>query len=159
MLRAQEILAEGHWARGDEAGQVVLSFDDRFRRRIRIVVAEIGNVLLDLPHARVLRDGDALRLEDGRIVAIRAADEPLMEVRAPSPGLLMRLAWHIGNRHLPARLDLDRILLRYDHVIAAMLSGLGGIVTEIWAPFDPESGAYAGPTTEGHGDHHHHHHG
>ncbi len=156
MLRAQEILAEGHWSPGDEAGQVVLSFDDRFRRRIRIEVTEIGDVLLDLPHARVLRDGDAMRLEDGRIVAIRAADEPLMEVRARSTGLLMRLAWHIGNRHLPARLDMDRILLRHDHVIAAMLSGLGGTITEIRAPFDPEGGAYASSTPDGHGDHHHH---
>jgi len=158
MLRAREILIEGRWSPGNEAGQVVLSFDDRFRRRIRIEVAAIGDVLLDLPHARILRDGDALRLDDGRIVAIRAADEPLMEVRAPSPILLMRLAWHIGNRHLPARLDADRILLRHDHVIAAMLRGLGGTVTEIRAPFDPEGGAYASPAPDGHGDHHHHHH-
>jgi urease accessory protein len=156
MQTAQEIVPAGHWLFGDAAGHIELAFDDRFRRRFRLRVREIGDVLLDLPQARVLRDGEALRLEDGRLIAIHAAKEPLIEVRAASPGLLMRLAWHIGNRHLPARLTADRILLRRDHVMAAMLTGLGAHVRDIDAPFDPEGGAYAEAST-GHQDHDHHH--
>lgn len=161
MQTAQEVVPAGLWRAGDEAGQVVLVFDDRFRRRFRLKVEGFGDVLLDLPQARVLRDGDALRLGDGRLIAIRAADEPLIDVRAASPTLLMRLAWHIGNRHLPARLEADRILLRRDHVIAAMLTGLGAEVREVDAPFDPEGGAYTEAPTGHHHDHvsgeHHHH--
>ena len=159
MRTARIVAPAGKWAAGSEAGCVTLAFDDRFRRRLRLDAGAAGPILLDLPQARVLRDGDALRLEDGALIAVHAAHEPLMEVRAAHPELLMRLAWHIGNRHLPARLEAARILLRRDHVIAAMLRGLGGEVIEVMAPFDPEGGAYgeAGTTaSHGHGGMHVH---
>jgi urease accessory protein len=150
MHRVREIVARG-WT-GAAAGTVRLAFDARYRRRARLDVEGVGAVLLDLARPRVLQDGEALRLDDGRLIRIEAAAEPLLEVRAGTPALLMRLAWHIGNRHLPAQIEADRILIRPDHVIAAMLHGLGGAVRAVEAPFDPEGGAYAGPGAHAHAD-------
>src|SRR3546814_13640947 len=74
--------------------------------------------------------------------SVKAAPEPLVEVRAPTPELLARLAWHLGNRHLPAEIHADCILIRDDHVIVDMLKGLGAAVQAVGAPFDPEGCAY-----------------
>lgn len=158
MLRADTILPAGSWA--DARDTITLDFDDRFRRRKAFVAAGGLAFLLDLAEATVLRDGDALRLEDGSLVAIRAAPEPLIEVTAGGAISLARLAWHLGNRHLPAEIDGSRILIRHDHVIEAMLRGLGAGVREVLAPFNPEGGAYgehnrAEHHPHGH-DHHHH---
>ncbi len=100
--------------------------------------------LLDLPKAVALRGGDGLLLGDGRIVEVRAAREPLLAITAGDPHHLLRLAWHLGNRHLSAQIEPERILIRPDHVIAEMLRGLGGGVAEVSEPFDPEGGAYSG---------------
>jgi len=107
--------------------------------------------LLDLPRTVVLERGDGLALDDGSWVEVQPAKEPLIEVLAQSPRLFARLAWHIGNRHLPAQIFDDRILLREDAVIAEMLRGLGAELRRIEAPFTPERGAYDGAL----GDHHH----
>ena len=119
--------------------------------------------LLDLPEAVALRHGDRLLLEDGRTVEVRAAPEDLMEARATSPEHLVRTAWHVGNRHLACEVHADRLVLRYDHVIAHMLIDQGCTVTRVHAPFQPESGAYghAHDHEHDHGHHHHHdhHHG
>ena len=122
--------------------------------------------LLDLAESAVLRHGDGLVLEDGRVVEVRAKPEPLLEVRGRDGHHLARLAWHLGNRHLPAAIEASRILIRPDHVIAAMLVGLGATVTAVEAPFDPEGGAYAaggnghpGAHPHGAGGHEHHPHG
>ncbi len=106
--------------------------------------------LLDLPEARLLRHGEGLELEDGRVVEVRAAPESLMQVRGRDVRHLLALAWQIGNRHLEAQISEDRILIRQDPVIRTMLEGLGGKVTDVEAPFNPEGGAYA------HGHDHHH---
>jgi urease accessory protein len=82
-------------------------------------------------------------LEDGRLIEVRAKPEPLFEVRAHDAQQLARLAWHLGNRHVPASIAPDRILIRPDHVIAGMLVGLGGRISAVEAPFDPEPGAYS----------------
>ena len=108
--------------------------------------------LLDLETAVVLRGGDALVLEDGRLVEVVAAPEPLLEIRGRDPQHLVRLAWHLGNRHLPVQFVGPHIRIRLDHVIRDMVHGLGGHAEAIEAPFDPEPGAYAG------GQHHHHDH-
>jgi urease accessory protein len=162
MRRATTVLVAGSWDAAQAADSVLLGYDDRFRRRLRIEGRSGTVLLLDLPEARHLRDGDGLRLDDGALILVTAAPEPLTEVRA-EPALLMRLAWHIGNRHLPAMLAPDRILIRRDHVIAAMLRGLGGEVRDIDGPFDPEGGAYSARAPQhdhGHShDHGHHHHG
>lgn len=99
--------------------------------------------LLDLEAAIALRGGDALVLEDGRLVEVVAAAEPLVEVRGVDPAHLLRLAWHLGNRHLPTQITGRGLRIRRDHVIEEMLRGLGARVTPIEAPFDPEGGAYA----------------
>jgi urease accessory protein len=83
-----------------------------------------------------------LRLEDGRIVGVEASPEQLVVVTAADAATLVRLAWHIGNRHVPAQLEPDRILIRDDAVIVNMLHGLGATVTPVMAAFTPETGAY-----------------
>jgi len=106
--------------------------------------------LLDLPEAQLLRQGDGLLLEDGRVIEVLAAPEELYEVRGRNARHLTALSWQIGNRHLAAQILDDRILIRRDTVIGTMLEGLGATITEISAPFDSEGGAY--------GDHAGHHH-
>jgi urease accessory protein len=138
---------------GESADAVTLDYDLRHRRRIAMTAADGLNFLLDLPRPERLRDGDQLLLEDGRRVRVIAAPEPLAEIRASGPGELVRIAWHLGNRHLPVMLEPERILIRRDHVIEDMAAQLGATVRHVEAPFDPEPGAYAGA-----GGHHHHHH-
>ena len=114
--------------------------------------------LLDLPSARLLRHGDGLVLDDGRIIEVRAEPEALMEIRGRDARHLLTLAWQIGNRHLAAEITSDSIRIRHDHVIREMLVGLGASVTDINSPFDPEGGAYGGAHADHH-DHGHDHHG
>jgi urease accessory protein len=142
LIRAVEILPPGKWPGSNAADRIVLTFDERHRRRLRYVACGGTTFLLDLPRAAVLHAGDGLRLEDGRIVSVEASPEQLVEVTAANAGALVRLAWHIGNRHLPAQLEPDRILIRDDTVIVNMLLGLGAKVTPVLAAFTPETGAY-----------------
>ena len=157
MLRATRILPVGTWHSG-AADTVVLDYDGRHRRRMAMEGKGGLAFLLDLNEAVPLKDGDGLVLDDGRMVAVAAAPEPLAEVTASSPEELLRLAWHIGNRHLPAELGGGRIRIRRDHVIEDMVTGLGGSVRHVAAAFDPEGGAYHGGGHGGHGGHHHHEH-
>ena len=146
---ARAILPGGQWEASREAGRVLIDFDRRHRRRI-VLATEVGEeILVDLPHAVRLRDGDGLQTEDGRVIRVVAKPEPLLEIHAHGPAELVRIAWHLGNRHLPVQLLGDRIGIRADHVMADMVHGLGGHAHTIEAPFDPEGGAYAG-------GHHHH---
>ncbi|WP_102108517.1 urease accessory protein UreE [Oceaniglobus roseus] len=139
---------------------IALDYDARFLRRKRLTTAAGLSFLLDLPETVSLTEADALELDDGTIVAVRAAPEPLIEITAPD---LARLAWHIGNRHTPCQIEQDRLLIREDHVLAAMLERLGAYLHRIEAPFRPEGGAYGHGRTLGHdhgpepGHHHHHH--
>src|SRR6201994_399649 len=112
--------------------------------------------LLDLENAVALRGGDALVLEDGRLIEVVAAPEPLIEIKGSDPHHLIRVAWHLGNRHLPTQIMPKGLRIRRDHVIEAMVKGLGARVVEIEAPFDPEGGAYAG-SAHGHANEHYHH--
>lgn len=156
MLRATIIKHRGEWRAKEASDRIELSFDQRWRRRLTLTSAGGLAFLLDLPHAQVLRGGDALVLEDGRIIAVDAAGEELLEARAGASTSLARLAWHLGNRHTPTAIEPDRILVRHDHVLADMLRGLGADVRAVIAPFDPEGGAYA--TGNGHAQRPHHHH-
>lgn len=153
MIRATQVLPAGSWPVSSAVDHIVLDFDARHRRRFRYVAEQGTDFLLDLPRATVLNDGDGLHLEDGRIICVNAAPEVLLEITAASAQELVRLAWHIGNRHLPAELSASRILIRQDHVIEAMLIGLGAQVCKKMAPFTPESGAYAGAHSHGHEEH------
>ncbi len=159
MIRATAVLPRGHWSDAQGAAAladtVVLHFDDRHRRRIAMTGTKGLDFLLDLPDAVALRGGDALLLDDGRLVEVVAAAEPLIEVRGRTPGDLVRLAWHIGNRHLSAQVMANALRIRGDHVVEEMLRGLGASVVEIEAPFDPEGGAYAGAANATIGHHKH----
>jgi urease accessory protein len=151
MLRAVSVERAGAWS-GACADRVVLDFDQRHRRRIAMRGEGGLAFLLDLEETARLRHGDALVLEDGRRVAVAAADEPLAEIRCDNVHELLRIAWHLGNRHLPTMIDAGRLLIRRDHVIEEMVRGLGAWVDNLDAPFEPEGGAYAG---EGHSHGHH----
>ena len=133
---------------------VVLDHGERHLRRRLLTAIHGDGVLVDLPEAVRLHGHDVLVLEDGRLLEVMAAEEKLLEVAGQDAEHLMRLAWHIGNRHLAAQIEPHRILIQRDHVIATMLRQLGAEVVEISEPFDPEGGAYA----QGGGDVHHHHH-
>ena len=157
-LRVVDVFEPGGWS-GPVADRVTLDYEGRHRRRIVLTGDRGVRFLLDFAHSRLLPGGAALELEDGRLVEVIAEREPLLEVRAASEAALLRLAWHIGNRHLAAQIFPDRILIRRDHVIAAMLEGLGARVREVMAPFDPEGGAYGGAhQAHDHSDGHHHSH-
>ena len=172
MIRATEVRGQHRWAEAP-ADTVVLDFDDRHRRRMAMTGTRGLEFLLDLESAVALRGGDALVLEDGRLVEVVAAPESLVEIRGADPQHLVRIAWHLGNRHLPTQIMPKGLRIRRDHVIEAMVKGLGARIIEIEAPFDPEGGAYAaahaahdhdhGHTGHDHAhDHHHdhaHHHG
>lgn len=141
-MRATSILAAGKWH--EAAHSVMLDYDRRFRRRLRFVTDQGMEILLDLPGAIHIRGGDALVLEDGSYVEVRAANEALLEIRAPSADALIRLAWHLGNRHLAVQFLPGCLRILDDHVIADMVRKLGGSAAPISAPFDPEGGAYHG---------------
>ena len=147
MITANFISPKGAW-QARPADTIVLDFDERHRRRIAMKGTNGLEFLLDLPEAVMLRGGDALVLEDGRLVEVIAAPEPLAEIRIGEPRDLARLAYHLGNRHLPVQILANRIRIRRDAVIEDMARGLGGKIAQIDAPFDPEGGAYAGPEVE-----------
>jgi urease accessory protein len=140
--RATAILRHGDWDPARAVEEITLDYDRRHRRRLRLSTTAGGEVLLDLPEATHIKDGDALALEDGTTIAVRAAPEVLLEIRAPDADTLARLAWHLGNRHLAVQFLPGRLRILDDHVIAEMLARMGAQVTNMQAPFDPESGAY-----------------
>jgi urease accessory protein len=143
MIRATHVLPAGEWSRSQlTTDTVALDYDERHRRRIAMTGRRGLQFLLDLNHATPLRDGDALQLEDGRLVLVSAKHEPLAEIVAASAAELLRVVWHLGNRHLPTQLLADRLRIRRDHVVEAMVTGLGASVSHIDAAFEPEAGAY-----------------
>ncbi len=150
MHRAITVVPAGTWDTSTAIDSVLIDFDRRHRRRITLTTQAGAEVLIDLPQAVRLRDGDGLRIQDGAVIRVVAQAEPLLEIHAHGAAALVRIAWHLGNRHLPVQLLGDRIRIRADHVIADMVHGLGGHAHPIEAPFDPEGGAYAG----GHAHHH-----
>ena len=144
LRRAMQIVSAGQWPQDKAFASVTLDFDGRHRRRIRLDLDEgQGAVMLDLPNAVRMQDGDGLFLEDGRYVLVRAAREEVMDITATSQHDAIRIAWHLGNRHLPVQvLENGALRLRYDHVIEHMVEGLGGRVLRTAQIFSPEPGAY-----------------
>ena len=135
--------------------RVTLDHAARLLRRRRLTCDDGSAVLVDLPSATGLEDGDRLICEDGAVIAVAAAAEPLWEVRGAG---LARLAWHIGNRHAPCEIAGDALRIARDPVLGEMLRGLGAEVSEITAPFRPEGGAYGEGRVQGHGHGHAHPH-
>ena len=149
MLKVERILASGEW-RNVAADAITLDYEDRVRRR-RVMTADGGTrFLLDLPRPVTLADGDGLALDDGLVVSVRAAPEPLVEIAAASAQELVKLAWHIGNRHVPAQVLEGCLRLRADHVIVDMLRRLGAEARPVTAAFNPEGGAYAHSVPDDH---------
>lgn len=144
---------------GPAQDYVSLDYEGRFLRRRKLVSDGGRAFLVDLAETRSLNDGDVFLLDDGSRIGIRAGEEPLYHVAGDN---LARLAWHIGNRHTPARIETDHIVIRADHVLKRMLQGLGATVSETNGPFQPEGGAYGTGRTLGHshgedGNHSHDH--
>lgn len=152
---------------GPAFDRVVLAHDERHLRRKLLRLGGGEEILVDLPEAVMLAHGDALVLEDGREAEVLAAEEKVYAVTARDPLHLVELAWHLGNRHLPAQIEPARILIQRDRVIRDMLIGLGAGVSEVVERFQPVRGAYhshgehSHDNGHGHGHHHHghHHHG
>lgn len=162
MIRAGSVKARDE--RFDYVDTITLDEMQRHRRRMAMVSDGGIAFLLDLPETIRLRDGDGIVLEDGRLLKVRAKDEPLYVVRGQNAAHLLTLAWHLGNRHQAAQILDDHILIRREPVLKAMLEGLSASVVDIDGPFDPEGGAYGGahqahdhaePAAEAH----HHRHG
>jgi urease accessory protein len=158
MIRANFISTKGAW-RATPADTIVLDYEGRHRRRVAMKATRGTEFLLDLPDAVVLRGGDALVLEDGRLIEIVAAPEELAEARCADARQLARVAYHIGNRHAPAEILANRLRIRRDHVLEEMVRGLGAKVSHIEAPFEPDTGAYEAPEpAHDHAHHGHSHH-
>ena len=145
MRLAQHI--ETHIHAGDATDTVTLDYEARFLRRKRLVSDAGEPFLVELAETRSLSQGEGFRLDDGRIIAVMAAAEPLLAVRHYN---LARIAWHVGNRHTPCQIADDHLLIREDKVLQAMLEGLGATITPVTAPFTPEGGAYGHGRTHGH---------
>ena len=156
MRRATSILAADHWANDEVMSTVTLSFVDRFRRRIKMTDDEGTDFLLDLADAVQLGEGDALLLEEGGLIAVRAADEDVLDIQCESKVDTARIAWHIGNRHTPIQvLEEGSLRITYDHVLQHLVEGLGAKTVRKHAAFSPEPGAYAGGGPHGGHDHDH----
>ena len=154
MRRAVTVLPAGTWREAEPVATATLPFDQRRRRRMRMLDDAGQPFLLDLDRPATLSDGDGLGLDGGGVIAVRAAEEAVIEARGATTADAARLAWHLGNRHTPVQiLDDGTLRLREDPVLAAMLNRLGARVIRRRTPFAPEPGAYSG--VAGH-DHHQH---
>lgn len=144
---AQILHRTGHWTGPAELCE--LDYTERFLRRKRLTTASGDAFIVDLAQTTSLDDGDALELDTGTLVQIKASAEALLKITGSD---LVRLAWHVGNRHTPCQINTDHLLIQADPVIGHMLEHLGAKVEPIDAPFTPEGGAY------GHGRTHSHEH-
>jgi urease accessory protein len=139
--RGFAIRRAGIWNPATAVDRVVLDAGDRHRRRIVLKGERGTDFMLDLDEAVALRDGDAIVLDDGAMVLVAGQAEPLAEIAGRTPLALVRLAWHLGNRHADVQIAGDRLRIRRDHVLEEMAAGLGALVSLVEAPFDPEDGA------------------
>ena len=165
MIQATKLLARGHGLAPvlvKRAATVTLDWDTRQKSRFDFTDSTGRHVGVFLPRGTVVRGGDVLVAEDGSFIRVMAADQPVLLITActqhGSPFDLTRAAYHLGNRHVPIELKPDHLKIEPDHVLAAMLRGMHLDVTETQAPFEPESGAYAGGGhPHGHAHDHEHH--
>lgn len=156
MLRATSVVRRPAVKPERVADTILLDHEARHRRRVAMTGEGGLDFLLDLDRATVLDDGDAVKLEDGRLVQVKAAPERLLAITTGNPLRLMKVAWHVGNRHVAAEIDGEAIYIAHDHVLLEMVRGLGATATEVRRPFRPERGAYEGGHAHGH-DHEHGH--
>jgi urease accessory protein len=148
MLRVVSVLPPDHGL-GVPFDLIVLQHDERRLRRKLLVLQHGDEIMVDFPQTMTLADRSVLQLDDGRLVEVIAAEELLYEVTGRDTAHLVRLAWHIGNRHTSAQLEAGRILIKRDHVLKTMLEGLGATVANVSEPFNAEHGAYHSHTDQG----------
>jgi urease accessory protein len=149
MLRVVSLLPPDH-GRGLPYDTVTLEHSERRLRRKLLRLSRGDEVMVDFPQTLTLEHGSGLELDNGRIASVIAADELLYDIRGRDTAHLVRLAWHIGNRHTSAQLEENRILIKRDHVLKTMLEGLGAEVTNVSEPFFAEHGAYHSHGDNGH---------
>ena len=142
MIRATAIVRRPAVRPERIADRITLDHGDRHRRRIALTGQGGLSFLLDLDRAAVLEDGDAVALEDGRLVEVRAAPERLVEITSEDPLLLKKVIWHLGNRHVPTEVTDNAVYIVEDHVLIDMVRGLGATAARVQRPFCPERGAY-----------------
>ena len=164
MHRATSLIRRAAFGGRIAVDSITLDRQSRYRRRVLLTTDRGHEIMLDLPEATYMAQGDALDLGNGTFVKIIAAPEPLLEIHASSSGefgqvALARIAWHIGNRHTPCEIGREAIYIQPDHVLAEMVRGLGAHVHSVTRPFEPEGGAYGGkgPLNESHHGHSHDH--
>jgi urease accessory protein len=143
------LVIEAHCERTLHQEELRLPFESRQKSRLRTTLVSGEEAGLFLERGSILRGGDCLRANDGRVVLVVAADEELMEAKCATPFELGRAAYHLGNRHVPVQIGEGWLRFKADEVLAQMLRGLNAAVDKVTAPFEPEAGAYAG-------GHHHH---
>lgn len=168
--RATSVIAKGDW--DDASDSVILELADRRANHLHLQGLQGLEFMLDLTKPLDLRGGDAVALEDGRLIEIVAAPESLIEIKG-EPHQIANIAWHLGNRHVPLQISGAKIRVQADAALAELAVALGAKTTEIEAPFDPEGGNYAHShaahhhkahrhdhtCNHGHGHKHHDHHG
>ena len=163
MLRVVRVVSSAQSDSARHIDSVMLAPDQRRLQSAHLTGVNGTLIGLMLPEPVMLRMGDAFELDDGSFVDIVIEPEPLIEVRGNDLTHLARLAWHLGDRHVPVQVLTNRLRLRRDDALEAMLAALGARLTPIEAPFDPEGGAYATHAAHDHGHHHdgcghdHHH--
>ncbi len=135
---------------GEAVTTLTLPLEKRIRSRLRVTLDDGAEAGVFLGRGQVLRDGDLLAAADGTTVRVRAAAEPVSEVRCDDPLLLARACYHLGNRHMSVQIAEGLLRYPHDHVLDDMLRGLGLEPRLVEAPFEPEPGAYGG----GHGHSH-----
>jgi urease accessory protein len=153
------ILVERDHGQGPVSDKLILPFEHRQKSRLRVHLDSGADAAVMLERGGVLRGGDRLRAQDGRVVAVEAALENIMRVTAADARQLAQAAYHLGNRHVPLQVGDGWLLLEYDHVLEHMLEHLGVRVAREVGPFEPEAGAYGQGQSHGHGHHHGHSHG
>ena len=150
MLRATAIVRRPAVHPERVADRIMLDHGDRHRRRIALTGQGGLAFLLDLDKVSVIEDGDALALEDGRLVEVQAAPERLVEITSEDPLQLKRVIWHLGNRHIPTEITEQAVYIAEDHVLIDMVRGLGAKASLVQRPFRPEGGAYDRTHAHGH---------
>jgi urease accessory protein len=155
MPRATSVINAAHRHDRPVADTVILDYAQRSAEKVTVTGAKGTVIAIDLHMPARLRTDDLLLLDDGALVEVVAAPEPLIEARAANLAGLSRLAWHLGDRHIPVQVLTNRVRARRDTDVETLLTSLGAKVTMIDAPFEPEGGAYA--LSQAH-DHHHHGH-
>ena len=160
MPRATRVLSPGHSHDRPVADTVILAYAQRSAQQATVTSVKGLTVEIDLHEPARLRTDDLLELDDGSLVEVVAAPESLIEVRAADVAALARLAWLLGDRHVPVQILLNRIRVKRDAAIECLLERQGAKLTAIEAPFEPEGGAYESSHAHGHDHHHDHaHHG